>query len=219
MIAEETVLGVKRTVESESPRRSVGSSSKSSPRVRVNVQRIVDTAMVILDEGGIESLTTRELSSRLHVSQPTIYSHVRSLAEVRSLVAVQGIAELGERLRTAVLGRSGDDALHELALEYRSYVKQHPDRYLLQLVNPGTDLYTEAAAGAATAVRAVLRSYGVPEEEIPSLHHMFRAAVHGFVHLEANNAISADVDPDDAYEVFVRFLARGLKNRGPGEGA
>jgi AcrR family transcriptional regulator len=212
-------VGIKRTVEKDSPRRSVGSSSESSPRVRVNVQRIVDTAMGILDEGGIDSLTTRELASRLRVSQPTIYSHVRNLDEIRSLVAVQGIAELGERLRTAVLGRSGDEALHELALEYRSYVKQHPDRYLLQLVNPGTEVYSQAAAGAATAVRAVLRSYGVAEEEIPSLHHMFRASVHGFVHLEANNAISADVDPDDAYEIFVQFLARGLKNRGPSEGA
>jgi AcrR family transcriptional regulator len=168
--------------------------------------------MAILDDAGLKALTTIELARRLGVSQPTIYSHVRSLDEVKSLVAIRGIAELSERLRKAVVGCSGDEALYAMAMEYRAYVQAHPARYLLQLVNPGTPEYTEAAARGNTAVRAVLRSYLVPEDDIPALHQLFRAAVHGFVHLEANRAMSPDVDPNDAYEMFVRVYASALKD-------
>jgi hypothetical protein len=41
-------------------------------------------------------------------------------------------------------------------------------------------------------------------------HVAFRAAVHGFVHLEARDALAARASADEHFEFFLRIFAAGL---------
>lgn len=183
-------------------------------RPRVTVERIVETALAILDEEDTEALTTTNLARRLGISQPTLYSHVASLDEVRRAVAWRGMSELSERVRRAVLGRTGDDALFAMAHAYRAYVRTHPARYLVQLAAPATPEYLAASERAAEAVRAVLRSYDLSDAQVVEAHVAFRAAVHGFVHLEAHHALGLHQrgrKPDRSFDFFVTLFAAGLR--------
>jgi len=183
--------------------------SKPARRARVTIDRIVETALAILDDLGRDGLTTTEIAWRLNISQPTLYSHVENLQEIKTRVAIFGVSELSERVRTAVLGRVGNDALYAMAYTYRAYVTEHPERYLLMLTTPKTPEHQEAAERAAFAVRAVLRSYGLPEAQIAEVHLIFRSSIHGFVHLEANQALGS-VDADKTFDVFVGMMAAGI---------
>ena len=174
----------------------------------------METALAILDEEDTEALTTTNLARRLGISQPTLYSHVASLDEVRRAVAWHGMSELSERVRRAVLGRTGDDALFAMAHAYRAYVRAHPARYLVQLAAPATPEYLAASERAAEAVRAVLRSYDLSDAQVVEAHVAFRAAVHGFVHLEAHHALGLHQrgrKPDRSFDFFVTLFAAGLR--------
>ncbi|MTD53172.1 TetR family transcriptional regulator [Amycolatopsis sp. RM579] len=168
--------------------------------------------MEILADRGLEGLTTAEVARRLDVSQPTLYSHIRNLDHIRSLTAIRGMQELSERVRSAVEGLEGDDALRAMAFAYRGFVRDYPALYMLQQRAPSTEEFWEEAPRAARPVRQVLRSYGVPEDQVPHVHLVFRASIHGFVDQEINNAIPDVPDTDVSFELFLRFLTDGIKH-------
>lgn len=178
-------------------------------RVPLSRERIVEEALAILDEEGAAALTTRNVTSRLGVTQPALYSHVATVEQLRALVAAHGSTEQGEVVRAAAAGRTGIDALRAAAHAYRDYVAAHPDRYLVQVSTAPTDETRAALEEAAQGVRDVLRSFGIPEADVPRAHVAFRSAIHGFVHLEARRA-SSSRDSDGDFEYFIDLFAAGL---------
>jgi AcrR family transcriptional regulator len=182
----------------------------------LSLQLIVDTSLAVLDDEGLENLTTTNVARRLGVTQPALYSHVANLDDLRRAVATYGARELSDAVRRAVEGKSADDALYAMAHAYRDYVRRHPDRYILQLSAPRSPAYARAMERAAEAVRSVLRSYGLDENDVRDAHVGFRAAVHGFVHLEARGALPARRgSADDHFDAFVALFAAGLRATAP----
>lgn len=181
-------------------------------RTRLTRDRVVQEAMSILDEEGVDALTTRNVTQRLGVTQPAIYSHVATLAELRAEVAERGAAELSALVRDAVGDSDGREALRRMAHAYRDYVRRHPDRYLVQMSAPPTSQTRAALNRSAEAVRDVLRSFGLREEDVVRAHVAFRSAVHGFAHLEASATVGTrDKRRRDAdFEFFIELFAAGL---------
>jgi len=173
----------------------------------------------VLDDEGLESLTTRNVARRLGVTQPALYSHIASLDALRAAAAARGAEELSQLVRAAVGAQTHDAALRAMAHAYRDYVRKHPDRYLLQLTAPRTDAYLASAEAAAQAVRDVLRTYELDEQQVLEVHLAFRAAVHGFVHLEARDALGVRARSADAhFDALVELLAGGLGAMAPKRG-
>jgi len=54
---------------------------------RLDIQRITDVAVELLDEVGLAELSTRRLAAKLGVQSPTLYWHVKNKAELLDLVA------------------------------------------------------------------------------------------------------------------------------------
>lgn len=195
---------------------TIAANPESRSRPRLSLERIVNEALAVLDEEGLDDLTTRNLARRLGVTQPALYSHVANLDELRAAVAARGAEELSGIVREAVAGKLADEALGAMAHAYRDYVRAHPDRYLVQLSAPRTEAHLEATSLAADAVRDVLRSYGLEEHQVLEAHVAFRAAVHGFVHLEARDALAArPATPDGHFDFFVELFAAGLRAIAP----
>lgn len=160
-------------------------------------------------------MTTIRVAQALSVSQPAFYSHFRSIDALREAIAVYGSRELSLRVRAAVEGLpvdgNRDDALMTMAHAYRDYVRQFPNRYLLQLSALRTEEYQTITAQAADAVRDVLRRYELNETQVRRAHAAFRAGVHGFTHLEANAATpTAGRAADADFDFFVALFAAGL---------
>ena len=184
-------------------------------RVPLTRDGIVAASLAIVDAEGTDRLTTTRVAQALGVSQPALYSHFRNRDALRGAVAMHGADELSRRVRTALEGLppggSRDAALLTMAHAYRDYVRQHPNRYLLQLSALRTEEYLTATEHAAEAVREVLRRYNLDEAQVRTAHTAFRAGVHGFAHLEANAAIPVPGRTADAdFDFFVGLFAGGL---------
>jgi AcrR family transcriptional regulator len=90
---------------------------------------VTEAALELIDEHGSDQLTLAKVAEHTGVAAPSLYKHVRNLAELRDRVAIRVVGELTERLTAAVMGRGGDEALRAAMWAYRQYVIEHPNRY------------------------------------------------------------------------------------------
>jgi AcrR family transcriptional regulator len=85
-------------------------------------ERIVDTALAIIDTDGVEGLSMRRLAAALGVRGPSIYHHFRSKDEILGAIV--------DRINTAIdLERAGpgwEQAVTSYAYQLRDLLIEHP---------------------------------------------------------------------------------------------
>lgn len=182
------------------------------PRAGLDPEAVVAAAAALADAEGLEAVTLAHLAGRLGVRAPSLYTHVGGLGDLRSRLAARGARELAAAVQTAVAGRSGGDALAAAAGVYRTYAREHPGTYAAMQRATNLD-DPEAAAAAAVlvdAILAVLRGYGLEGEDALHAARIVRAALHGFVSLEAGEGFRIPLGLDETYARLVAVLDRGL---------
>lgn len=173
---------------------------------------VVDTAARLADQTGLDALTLGAVAAELDVRPPSLYNHVDGLGGLRRDLALRGVAELGERLRDAAVGRAGADALGAVATAYRDYARERPGLYhaLQRAPAPGDDELRAAAARLLAPVLAVLAGYGLGETDSIHAARALRSALHGFVELERLGGFGLDIDLGESYRWLVAALSAGL---------
>ncbi|GAA2638423.1 WHG domain-containing protein [Actinomadura fulvescens] len=181
------------------------------PRAGLSPNGVVDAAIAIVDAEGPAALTLSAVAGRAGVQTPSLYKHVRNLAELRRLVNLRVLDELAERLGEAVLGRSGDDAVRAIMRAYRSYVVDHPGRYAAMDQAPDPDPRLEAASGRLLGIiLATLRAYELDDAGLVHAARALRSTAHGFAILEASGGFGLPQDLETSYELLIQMVVGGL---------
>ncbi|MDQ4137280.1 MAG: WHG domain-containing protein, partial [Actinomycetota bacterium] len=97
--------------------------------------------------------------------------------------------------------------------EYRRWALKHPGRYAATVRAPDPS-NTEAVAAADAAVRAVLavlEGYGLHGDQLIDATRSLRAALHGFVALEAAGGFGMPRSIDTSFERHVENLVAALE--------
>lgn len=181
------------------------------PRTKLSTTAVVDAALGIIDDRGVDALTLSAVAEKTGVAAPSLYKHIGSLAELKALVGVRVMEELTARLTAATVGRSRDDAITALMHTFRAYVTQYPGRYAAVPPDP---LHNPALAAAGAQLLnvflAVLRGYGL--DGSTAIHHIrcLRAIAHGFASIEAAGGFGLPEDLDDTYEQLIGMFTASL---------
>jgi len=185
------------------------------PRAGLTGHDVVASAAGLADEIGFQGVTMGLLAGRLGVRPPSLYKHVDGLADVQHRLATLALAELDEVIRDAVAGRAGRDALAALLTALRGYVTAHPGRYMatvgVEPAGPDDPLQAAGTRGINT-IAAVLRGYGIGEDEMTHAIRTIRSTMHGFALLEVSRGFQWDADPDESFEWMIVFIDRGLRS-------
>jgi TetR/AcrR family tetracycline transcriptional repressor len=120
--------------------------------MKVDRQRIVAAALDLLDEAGIDGLTTRALARRLGVQQPALYWHFRSKRLLLDALN-QEILARGHKVRLPGPGQDWREFLIANARSFRRALLSHRDG---ARVHAGT----EADPGALPQVETQLAFLG-----------------------------------------------------------
>jgi len=178
-------------------------------RAVLSADALVDLALRLVDEGGPGALTLSAVAGAAGVAPPSLYKHVRNLAELRALVSVRVINEIADQVGEAVLGRSADEAVRALMTAWRAYVRRCPNRYaaLIQTPEPRT---AEAGARLLTIMTATLRAYGLEDSAAIHASRCLRVAVHGFAVLEVEGAFGLPEDLEESYDLLIHMMTAGL---------
>ena len=178
------------------------------PRAGLNPQVVVREAALLADEVGYHKLTLAALANRLGVALPSLYKHIKGADALAQKLSALATAELAEEMTTAAAGRSREDALRAVATAYRSYARRHPGRYpaAQRVPDPTDPAHLAAGQRAVGVVYAILRGYGIEGDSAVDGVRMFRAAVHGFVALEAAGDFGLPREVDRSFEQMIAAL-------------
>jgi len=175
------------------------------PRAGLNRERIAQQAATVADQTGLDQLTLAAVAARCGVSLPGLYKHVDGVDAVKWDIAVLAVREMTAELAQATAGLAGRDALVALSHAYRRYARAHPGRYAASVRAParGDDEYAAAGAAAVGLVATVLKGYRIEGTDMIDAVRMLRAALHGFVSMEAAGGFGL---PQSVDATFTRMI-------------
>lgn len=183
------------------------------PRAGLSQAAVVDVALAVVDEKGLDALSIAAVADRAGVAAPSLYKHVGSLADLRELMAEQVIKQVTATFAREVMGRSRDEAVAALLRAYRAYVVENPGRYQLIPLNPLGLSPAVARAGneSLDVFRAVVAGYGLEASAATHAIRRLRAAAHGFASLEAGGGFGLDEDVNASFDQLIEMCLRSLR--------
>ena len=184
-------------------------------RKHIDFQRVLETAIALADEKGLEAVTLADIAGQLGIRIPSLYNHISGLPGLRYQMHVWAVRQLVEQTRRAAVGKSGDAAIVSVAGAYRAFALAHPGVYPLTPRAPTPDQpeLVAAAQELLDIVLAVLEPYGFNDEEKLHAVRALRSVLHGFVDLEAAGGFGMNLDRDESFRQLVQLLVDGLRVR------
>lgn len=191
-----------------------------SGRRRLDRTRVVEAALELLEEGGLEGLTTRRLAARLDVRSPSLYWHFRDKEELLDLLAERIMSEIQIPDR----GRPWRQRIEVLMTGFRRALLAHRDA--ARIVSGRPPIGVSQLAVAEAALRSLLDA-GLGVAEAADGIGLLVSYVTGFAVDEAAEGDHPEGDersygeflaalPPDRYPTLVRLadhIGRPVRDR------
>jgi AcrR family transcriptional regulator len=167
---------------------------------RLDSEEVVDTAIAIADDQGLEAVTLRRIADRLDVTPMALYRHVESKDDLLDRMADRLYADLAP-------GEAGEDwweRLADLARATRSVLLAHPwaaPLFARPLAGPHSLAVDEALRGSLTQA-------GFSAAEIRELHDQLSNMVFALITPELGGRRNRA-----AFERGLEILRAGLEAR------
>ncbi|MGP3985415.1 TetR/AcrR family transcriptional regulator [Streptomyces sp. 3N207] len=183
-------------------------------RAGLTAERVVQAAAELADEVGLDNVTLSALARRFGVKDASLYSHIRSLSDLRTRLCVLAAREMTDRIGAAVAGRAGKDALIAFADAYRGYALDHPGRYAAgQLqIDPAVAAESVGHRRSIDLTYGMLRAYGLREPDLTDAGRLLRSTFHGYADLETRTGFSHPRRLDDSWHRSLEALHFLLEN-------
>ncbi len=148
-------------------------------RVPLNRQRVLDAAMRLADQGGIDALTMRNLGQELGVEAMALYYHFANKDEV-----VDGIVDrVHSEVEVPADAADWIDSMRRRAFSVRQALSRHPWAAVLMESrrNPGS-----ASLRHHDAVLGLLRAAGFSVEMAAHAYSLLDSYIYGFAQQQAS---------------------------------
>ncbi|MGW5388411.1 TetR/AcrR family transcriptional regulator [Nocardia sp. NPDC003963] len=178
---------------------------------------LLDSAIRLLDCGGAEAVTLREVGIGAGVSHNAPYKHFASKEVLLAAIAARELTERAAELAELSCTRSTSvDALRDVLHSYVAWAVTHPARF--RLVFGGWSIDAPELAEAAHAAQAALTELvarvqaagDLPTGDPVRLSALLRALAHGAADLAAAGHLAADgkgnADPTDLVDDILAYL-------------
>ncbi|MFC0186805.1 TetR/AcrR family transcriptional regulator [Fictibacillus aquaticus] len=185
-----------------------------SPRIGLDLDKVVEAAVEIVDNEGFGALTLAILAKKLNIRTPSLYNHIDGLPALKQKIAVFGLEKLFSVMEEASKGRTGDAAIMSVGIAYVNFVRSHPGLYEAGFKPADLDSEEQMAAGAKIVELSLklLRSYGLNERDAFHAVRGLRSLLHGFASIEQGGGFAMDFDRDESLRFTLERYLAGLKS-------
>jgi AcrR family transcriptional regulator len=126
---------------------------------RLSPDSIVDAALSLVDDEGLEGFSTRRLAERLKVAGPSLYNHFATKEDILEAVADRIMAEVDT---SYFVDRPWTEALRLWARSYRHALAAHPN--MVPVVARGPGRRPHALAMSDNVMGGLLRDGWTPSQ-------------------------------------------------------
>jgi AcrR family transcriptional regulator len=160
-------------------------AATTEPRLPLSRQRILQAALELVDEGGIEALTMRRLGQVLGFEAMSLYNHVSNKDEV-----IDGLLDLVlEESEPPSPAGDWDAAVRTSAISVHDALRRHPWSCAL-LMSPGR--IRPARLRYMDLLLGRIRGAGFSAETTYNAYHVLDGHIFGFSLWEASHTYSAE---------------------------
>ncbi|MHC5797080.1 TetR/AcrR family transcriptional regulator [Lacisediminihabitans sp. FW035] len=178
---------------------------------------VIADASELADLDGFDAVTLSAVARRLGVRAPSLYSHVRDLADLRDGITALALGELSDLVAVAIAGRSGREALRGFADAHRTYATRSPGRWqsLQRRAGPAA-VQSPAARRLVNLTDAVLIGYSLSTVDRVHATRMIGSTINGFLALERVGSFDHRApDPQNTWSLTLDALDRMLSTWPP----
>lgn len=170
---------------------------------------LLEAAAVLLDRGGVEAVTLREVGARSGVSRSAAYRHFADKESLLAVLASDALNELGDSLEELAAGDLlPEAALRSALLSLIALGRDRPHLYRLIFTTPPADLTAAAQAGERTQhlfIDMVGRLTG--PQHARRYGALLLASAHGIAGLDLSGHLDLDKWHTDAEELVDTMIA------------
>jgi len=193
------------------------STEEAPGRERLTRDRIIETALRVMDDEGLEAVTMRRIGRELGVEAMSLYNHVEDKDDI-----LDGICErVMSEFEFPEQGRDWAETCRRGARAWRRLLQAHPDVMRLFAEERGPVQSVDSMRPMEYALR-LLRDAGLSDRDTAQAFHAFGGYIQGFVimemgsiaggttqgHLERHKEITADLPEEfEALRAMNRYFA------------
>jgi len=174
-------------------------------------QEILDAALALADERGLEAVSMRAVAERTGVTPMALYPQVGSKAELLDGMLERLLTELVPADAALAAGADGQDwrvRLRALAHAFRKLAHGHPWAATLLFSRPSV---TPDAARVVDLVYTSLLEAGVPASEVPRVERLVSTYMIGYVASEVGGRfVSGELNPRARRGLVAAVRAKAL---------
>jgi len=158
----------------------MGQRTETKQREKLSRDRVIDAALRVMDADGLESVSMRRIAREVGVEAMSLYNHVRDKDDLLDGVRLRVFSEFAfPELDPGDPYENG----RRVAMSWRDLLKAHPNMLELLAEEHAPPSSFEAFAAMEVAL-AVLRSMGVPDDEMVQVFHAFGGYIQGYTMME-----------------------------------
>ncbi|MFI0480292.1 TetR/AcrR family transcriptional regulator [Actinomadura sp. 9N215] len=186
--------------------------------------QLIEMATRLLDEGGPEAVTLREVGRLAGVSHNAPYKHFTNKEALLSAIAARELTRSHTALKSAIAqGRPPADVLRTTLHHYIARALEYPARFKLTFgtwTTASEELHVAAHQAQTLLVDVVAasqRAGALPSGDPVRLASLLRALAHGAADLASAGHLAADgkghADPGDLVDDLLHYLRKAAPNR------
>jgi AcrR family transcriptional regulator len=180
-------------------------------RKGLDKEKVLQTAIRLVDQLGMEKVTLALLAKELGVRSPSLYNHFRGLQEIRREIALYSLREMEEMLLRSLVGKSGEEAIREFCHVYYEYSQKHPGLYQASLIVYEDPEVQQAGDRIIELLLELLQPFKMEETQCIHIIRGLRSIIHGFSTLKQQGAFGLDVQTDDSFSFSINLYLRSIK--------
>jgi TetR/AcrR family transcriptional regulator, tetracycline repressor protein len=158
----------------------MGRGTETKQREKLSRDRVIDAALRVMDLDGLEAVSMRRIAREVGVEAMSLYNHVRDKDDLLEGIRLRVFSEfVFPELDPNDPYENGRRVAHS----WRNLLEAHPN--MLELLAEDHEPPSSLEAFAAMEVAlAVLRSMGVPDDEMVQVFHAFGGYIQGYTMME-----------------------------------
>ena len=174
---------------------------------------LIEAAGVLLDLGGVEAVTLREVGARSGVSRSAAYRHFADKESLLTVLATNALRELGDALEGLVdSGDPPEESLRSGLLSLIAIGRTRPHLYRLMFTTPAGDP-TEAIRVAERAQNLFLEIVGriTGPGQAPRYGALLLTSAHGITGLDLSGHMDLDkwhTNADELVDTLISVLPK-----------
>jgi len=184
-------------------------------RPKTSDDEIIGATLALFERKGRDGFSMSEIAEAVGIRTPSLFGRFKNRAELLDKVELalwSGLAqELAGATKASEVAKRPVEALMAQARAYRAFAKANPNGYAL-MFDPRAAQSPAGAAARAAALAPCAPAFValVGDDNALAAARVLTPFLHGFVSMELTQAFRLGGDVDQAFEIGVKSIIRGL---------